>query len=137
MAISAVFLDTAGLLALVNQGDALHTEAVRCERQFALDKTPMLTTDWVLAEFLGITASVRGRGPAIRLIERLRSSRRVAIEAASRASWSEGYERYCERADKEWSLVDCISMVACETHRITDVFTHDHHFVQAGLSVLL
>lgn len=39
--------------------------------------------------------------------------------------------------DKDWSLTDCISFVVMEQHGISEALTADHHFEQAGFTVLL
>jgi predicted nucleic acid-binding protein len=44
---------------------------------------------------------------------------------------------YESRPDKRWSLVDCASMIICQRMKIGRVFTHDHHFRQAGFEILL
>ena len=44
---------------------------------------------------------------------------------------------YKDRPDKSYSLTDCISMNVCREHGITDVLSHDHHFSQEGLKVLI
>ncbi len=44
---------------------------------------------------------------------------------------------YESRPDKEWSLTDCSSILICEKEGIKEVLTHDRHFAQAGLIVLL
>jgi len=48
-----------------------------------------------------------------------------------------GLDRFASRLDKEWSLTDCISFVVMEDNRITEALTDDHHFDQAGFTVLL
>lgn len=44
---------------------------------------------------------------------------------------------YSQRLDKDWGLTDCTSFVVLNQERITQVFTSDHHFEQAGFSNLL
>jgi predicted nucleic acid-binding protein len=44
---------------------------------------------------------------------------------------------FSTRPDKEWSLTDCISFVVMNERGITDAFTNDHHFEQAGFQILL
>ena len=36
------------------------------------------------------------------------------------------------RADKNWSLTDCLSFTVMERHGLTDALTTDRHFEQAG-----
>jgi predicted nucleic acid-binding protein len=43
---------------------------------------------------------------------------------------------YEERRDKEYSLVDCMSMVIMRERGITTVLTNDHHFAQEGFTLL-
>jgi predicted nucleic acid-binding protein len=54
---------------------------------------------------------------------------------------SEDFDRtlafFNERRDKAWSFVDCSSILICEAAGIDRVFTHDQHFSQAGLEILL
>jgi hypothetical protein len=45
--------------------------------------------------------------------------------------------RYEQRADKEWSLTDCLSFIVMEDQGITEALTGDHHFEQAGFRPLL
>ena len=44
---------------------------------------------------------------------------------------------YEERGDKGYSFIDCVSMLICRDRAITEVLTHDHHFEQEGLVILL
>jgi predicted nucleic acid-binding protein len=46
-------------------------------------------------------------------------------------------EFYGRRADKAWSLTDCVSFVVMADLGITDALTGDHHFEQASFRALL
>jgi len=48
-----------------------------------------------------------------------------------------GWQLYCDRLDKEWSLTDCVSIAVMERDQIKEAFTSDHHFEQAGFIKLL
>ncbi len=39
--------------------------------------------------------------------------------------------------DKGWGLVDCTSIVLAKEMGINEIFTTDHHFEQAGFTILL
>lgn len=47
-----------------------------------------------------------------------------------------GLDLYKARADKGYSLTDCISMIAMRERNLTEVLTHDHHFTQEGFTSL-
>jgi len=72
-----------------------------------------------------------------RLLARLRTSPVVEFIPASQELFDRAAELYADRADKSWSLVDCISFHVMESEEITDALTTDHHFIQAGFKSLL
>jgi len=48
-----------------------------------------------------------------------------------------GWQLYAERPDKDWSLADGISFVVMRDEGIAEALTADHHFAQAGFTILL
>lgn len=48
---------------------------------------------------------------------------------------AQGLRRH--RLDKGWGLTDCTSFVVMEQEQITEAFTSDQHFEQAGFTKLL
>lgn len=48
-----------------------------------------------------------------------------------------GFQKFKQINDKEWGLVDCVSMIVSKDNEITEIFTTDHHFEQAGFKILL
>jgi predicted nucleic acid-binding protein len=71
------------------------------------------------------------------IVARLRFKSVCEWIAASSDLFHEGLELHRQRADKEWSLTDCISFVVMQRRGITRSLTHDHHFEQAGFEALL
>jgi uncharacterized protein len=51
--------------------------------------------------------------------------------------WEAGIRLHAERADKEWSLTDCISFIVMRERGIAQALAYDHHFEQAGFQALL
>jgi predicted nucleic acid-binding protein len=132
-----VLVDTWAIAALANTRDAGHDRAVEISRQLAVDGRPLVTTDWILSEFLSFAARPPHREAAVRMVQSLRAAATVEIVPATRDQWEQGFQLYQSRADKSWSLVDCISIELCHQRRIDEVFTGDRHFEQAGLTILL
>lgn len=56
---------------------------------------------------------------------------------SDRVTLLEVWDQLKQRPDKEWSLVDAISLVWMRRYGITEVLTSDHHFEQAGYVRLL
>ena len=61
----------------------------------------------------------------------------MKIIPATADLFDRGVQLYAERADKEWSLTDCISFVVMADEGLADALTGDHHFEQAGFKALL
>lgn len=137
MSKTPVFLDTAALLALANKRDALHQQAKTARSRLAREGRFILTTEWVLTEFLNALQRPPARTLAIQMIEQLCQSKRVQIRGAVTEDWHAGYALYQSRPDKAWSLVDCISIQFCQQQSIREIFTSDRNFIQAGYQILL
>lgn len=100
-------------------------------------RVPVVTSQWVLAEFLNSLSAHNTRSRAVQIVDALSRSDRTTVIEADPRSWTDALALYRHRPDKDWSLVDCSSILICQTHDIQDVFTNDQHFAQAGLTLLL
>ena len=99
----------------------------------------MVTTEFVLAEFLNFYASCGPtlRGAAAELAARTLEDPRVDVVAPHPSLFSDGLALYGSRPDKRYSLTDCISMIVMRQRRIAEALTHDRHFTQEGFVALL
>ena len=61
----------------------------------------------------------------------------VRIVRASTEWFRRGLTLYGKRADKAWSLTDCISFAFMAEEGLSDGLTGDRHFEQAGFHALL
>jgi uncharacterized protein len=132
-----VLVDTAAWIALVNTRDELHSRAEQTMAELRRLKSTLVTTEFVLLEVANALCTSAWRGKAIKLIDGFRSVPDLHIIPADSSLLAEGWQLYCGRPDKEWSLTDCTSMVVMRKERIEQVFTSDRHFEQAGFAKLL
>jgi hypothetical protein len=132
-----VFVDTVAWIALVNLHDSLHSRTKDVLSQLRNDGRQLLTSEFVLVEFANTLSSPAFRQQASTFIEGVRNSEGVDVIPATSTLFSRGLDLYKSRIDKEWSLVDCISFVLMGEYGITEAFTEDHHFEQAGFTKLL
>jgi predicted nucleic acid-binding protein len=130
----AVFADTFYYIALLDANDLAHETAVAATREL---KSPTVTTAWVLLELANTLSASRHRGIFARFLDRMRANSNVIIYEAEREIFDLGVDLYRNREDKEWSLTDCISFVVMTREEIVEALTGDHHFQQAGFSILL
>ena len=129
-----LFADTSFYVALLNPRDIMHVKALQVGDYF---RRPVLPTDFVLLELGNVLSNVGQRSLFSKLADRLRSDPNVRIVAASRDLLDKGLRLFSRREDKEWSLTDCTSFVIMQEEDLTEALTTDHHFEQAGFTVLL
>ncbi len=128
---TATYLDTSFLLALASPKDSLHHHAVEWKKRLT---GPFISTEFILLEVADGFAARKASPVARTLIEYLRAARGTTIIPADAGWVVKGYQLFCSRLDKHWSLTDCISFEVAMG--ITDALTHDRHFEQAGFRAL-
>ena len=131
---SAMFIDTVYLLALINPNDAWRAKALEWAARIS---GPLVTTDAVLTELADALCRSDRRAWAVAAIRDLRLDPNVDCLPRSSELFAKGFELYEGRADKDWSLTDCISFVVMHDRKIRQALTADIHFVQAGFEALL
>jgi len=134
---TAVFVDTAYLLALVNSRDQWHAASIRWEQALAKLRRPLMTTDFVLIEVGDALSRRQFRQHAGQLIQQLRKSSHVQVISANAAMIEGALKLFVARPDKDWGLTDCASFVVMQEHGLHEALTSDDHFRQAGFRVLL
>jgi predicted nucleic acid-binding protein len=128
------FGDTHYFLALLNPRDQDHARATELGTRW---EGVIVTTRWVLAELADGLAEPPLRAVAVAFFLRLEENAFLRVLPASEEQFARGFDLYRRRADKEWSLTDCISFVVMGDEGLTEALTGDRHFVQAGFKALL
>jgi uncharacterized protein len=134
---ATVFVDTVAWIALLNTSDGLHSNAQQTLRTLRSQKVRLITTEFVLLEVADALSSLSIRMKTVTFIDGLRKMSGLQIVPASQTLLMEGWTLYGQRQDKEWGLTDCISFVVMDGQQVTQAFTSDHHFTQAGFTCLL
>lgn len=137
MADRSVFLDTNGWLALLNASDTLHSTAVSVWTRLGREGYDVLLTDWIVAETGNGLARTRARSQFPQAVAAVQRSAKARIVYVTPELLDRALAMYDTHQDKTWGLVDCVSFVVMSDEGIHEAFTTDHHFEQAGFSVLL
>jgi predicted nucleic acid-binding protein len=132
-----VFVDTAAWLALINNKDDYHDLAVEIRKKLKAQGYYFVTTDFVFLEVADALNSPKFRRQAIKFINSLRNLFDLLVIPISSELFLKGWDFYCQRLDKDWGLTDCISFVIMQREGITEAFTTDKHFEQAGFIRLI
>lgn len=135
--VKRVFADTFYWLAVLNPADQWHI--VTRETVAALGELHIVTTDEVLTEFLAGMSNL-GRHIRLEAVQTLRdilTDEDVIVLLQTHLTFLDGLALNERRADKGYSLTDCISKNACRQQGISEILTNDHHFTQEGFVVLV
>lgn len=128
------FVDTAFVIAWVNEDDALHTKAIQLLN--AYKNAPWLTTDCVLLEIENSLAR-SFRSAAVGTIKNFLTSEEIIIIGLAADLFHRAFELYQTYNDKTWGLIDCVSFIVMRENNITDALTNDKHFQQVGFNALM
>ena len=128
------FADTSFYIALVNPRDEWNAAARRVATQW---DGRILTTEYVLVEIGNRLARSGDRTTFLRLADKIENDARTEIVWAGEVLYRCGLDLYSRRADKDWSLTDCVSFIVMEERGLTEALTGDRHFEQAAFKILL
>ena len=132
---SAVFLDTVGLLALWDRSDQWHADAEQAFSLLSETSPKLLTTTFVLLECGNAAARRPYRAAVDRLRERMESA--GVLIAPSEEDWRQAWAAYRQGEIGDAGIVDHVSFLVMHRLGITRAFTNDQHFRTAGFEVLL
>jgi len=128
-----VFADSFYFIGLLNRSDQHHTAAMAASKR---RDWRLLTTAWVLLETADALRDGSIRQTTYRFVHSALQGNHITV--LSEFEWFKaGLELYGSRADKSWSLTDCISFSVMEARGIREALTGDQHFEQAGFVRLL
>ena len=130
---NAVFADTFFYLALLDERDSSHGQALTESKI----KRTILTTEFILLELGNACARAEDHADFLALLAGIRASPRTRIMPLDSGLLQRGLHLFAGRPDKNWSLTDCISFVVMQDEGLTEARTGDAHFEQAGFKALL
>lgn len=132
-----IFIDTSALIALGNKRDSFHISAIKIHNKLKQQNVKFVTTSGVLLEFGNAFSRISLKPTAISLIEAIKISKKWTYITLDDLIFDQAFTLYKQMQDKEWGMVDCTSIIIAKQMKITEIFSTDHHFEQAGFSILL
>jgi len=132
-----IFVDTSALIALGNQRDLFHAKAHEVKKNYVKAKRRFITTSLVIVEFCNTFSNCKFRKTAIEMVETIYQSDKWIYINVDKDLMDKGFELFKRMEDKEWGLVDCISIIVAENFGLSEIFSNDSHFEQASFQILL
>jgi len=132
---NAVFVDTSGLLALLNPKDDNHHGAARAFARLRVRQAPLVSTSFVLVE----TYALLGRRFGLDAVQRFREAFAPLVDVVwvDEALHDAGLDLLLSLRTRRLSLVDAVSFVVMRRQKIDDAFAFDPHFEQAGFTPVI
>src|SRR6266404_2547031 len=126
--VNPVFADTVYWVALIHPNDEWRGPALVATS--LLNDALLITTDSILVEVLNFFAEHgdEARLRAVAVVEELLTNAHTEVVPQTHENFLAGLDLYKARADKGYSLTDCISMTTMHERNISEVLTHEHHF---------
>jgi predicted nucleic acid-binding protein len=121
-----VLADSLYWIAIAYVRDQWHRQAIKASP--TIQPAEIVTTEEVITEFLAaFRYDLALRQAATAAIERMGNNPKVTVLEQSHQTFLDGLALYKARPDKEYSLTDCISMLAMRELGITEILTYDDH----------
>jgi predicted nucleic acid-binding protein len=128
------FVDSWFLIARYDRSDSHHRRAERLAAN--LSRASFITHDAILTEVLTYFSAANAR-VRLKVAEGVRFVLDdIEVVHVDRPLFLRALDLYEARPDKEYSLVDCMSMQLMKGRGITHVLTNDHHFSQEQFTVV-
>jgi len=131
-----VLVDTSGYFAAANRRDGQHVRGAETFRQLILDRRPLFTTNFVLAETHALLLTRVNREVAARVLFEIDNSHITTVVRVSAADEARAREIIRQYQDKSFSLTDATSFAVMERLGIVQAFTFDANFAQYGFTLL-
>jgi uncharacterized protein len=132
--VSAVFLDSVGLIALWDESDQWHSAALAAYELLESPRRKLVTTRFVMLECGNAAQRRPYRGDVVQMMQWL--ERRGGLYDPTNQDWYEAWAAYERGRPGDPGIVDCISFVVMRRLGLTEAFTNDQHFAAAGFKTL-
>lgn len=132
-----IFYDTGAWVALAIATDRNATAAQRLHREVAQGSHgSIVTTDYVLDETATLVRMAADVDASVQAVQAAMSSHGVTVVWIDQGHFEAALDLLARHRDKRWSFTDCTSFVVMRDLGISEAFTFDHNFEEAGFTRL-
>ena len=130
----SVFVDTSFFIALLDDDDNMHGDAVVHWRRAADERLPVLTSNYVVVESCAVMQRHLGVSAVRRLVREVLDP--VAVQWVTREEHERAIEALLVADRRQLSIVDCTSFEMMRRLEVRECLAFDRHFAEQGFAVL-
>ena len=133
-----IFVDSGAWIALLDQRDQYHSDAVAILNDLEQQNLQILTTDYVIDETVTWLRYRVNHAIAIQFLGLIGSSRATSVltlVAIDRILFREAEQLFRQYDTAKLSFTDCTSFVVCQQRNIAEAFAFDQHFPMMGITL--
>ena len=134
-----IFVDSGAWIALLNQKDQYHDDAVVIYNGLKQQRVRLLTTDYVIDEtatWLKYRANHQVAAQFLDLIESVEKTGVLTVAEIDKTLFQEAKKLFRQYDSVQLSFTDCTSFAVCQKHKISETYAFDDHFAMMGITVL-
>ncbi len=132
-----IFVDTSAWYAVEVEDDVNHQAACKFLTEIAMGKHGVaVNTDYILDETLTLLRSRRNLASACTFIDKIRKSKSVRVFWIDEGLFERATDIFRKSERKSWSFTDCTSFALMRELSVSEAFTFDNHFREAGFQML-
>ena len=129
-------MDAGAWIAVSDRRDRYYQAASAIYARLIHERTNLITTNLVIAEAYVLIRRTGGHTPAMRFLDSLRGSPRLARIYSDARLESLAETILDKHEDQDFSLADAVSFVVMQEREIRQAFTFDSHFATMGFQKL-
>ena len=133
-----IFVDTGAWIALLNQRDQHHRDAVAVLEGLQQQQIRLLTTDYVIDETVTRLRYDTNHALAVTFLDRIEllvETEILTIAEIDKNVFVEAKALFCQYDSVQLSFTDCTSFVICRVNNVSEAFAFDHHFPIMGIDL--
>ncbi len=134
-----IFVDSGAWIALSNQRDQSHTDAVTIYADLKRQRARFLTTDYVIDETITRLRYDVSHSVAVQFLDFIERAQKIdglTVTEIDKILFQEAKRLFRQYDSAKLSFTDCTSFAVCQKHNISETYAFDEHFAMRGITVL-
>ena len=133
-----IFVDSGAWIALSNQRDQNHNDAVTIYTDLKRQRARFLTTDYVVDETITRLRYDVSHSVAVKFLDFIERAEKIdglTVMEIDKILLQEAKRLFRQYDSAKLSFTDCTSFAVCQKHNISETYAFDDHFAMMGITL--